>query len=146
MFARFFQKAHIMYDRILVPVSFEAGRDAQKAVEVAQALRTDTGKITLFHVVEHLPQYANDLLPEDHLDVARSKITEALRSLTAGVENVEVKIVEGHSARTIIDFAHEQEKDCIVIASHRPGIQDIFLGSTAARVVRHAQCPVHVIR
>ena len=54
---------------------------------------------------------------------ARSKITEALRPLTAGVENVEVKIVEGHSARTIINFAHEQEKDCIVIASHRPAFR-----------------------
>jgi universal stress protein F len=33
-----------------------------------------------------------------------------------------------------------------VIASHRPGIQDYFLGSTASRVVRHANCTVHVMR
>jgi len=36
--------------------------------------------------------------------------------------------------------------DLIVIASHRPGLKDYFLGSTAGRVVRHSPCAVHVIR
>ena len=32
------------------------------------------------------------------------------------------------------------------IASHQPGLQDYFLGSTAAKVVRHATCSVLVMR
>ncbi len=36
--------------------------------------------------------------------------------------------------------------DCIVIGSHKPGLSDYLLGSTAARVVRHAPCAVHVYR
>ncbi|WP_170501927.1 universal stress protein, partial [Ruegeria atlantica] len=36
--------------------------------------------------------------------------------------------------------------DCIVLASHKPGMKDFFLGSTAALVVRHARCSVHVLR
>ena len=40
----------------------------------------------------------------------------------------------------------ETDTDCVVIASHRPGLQDYLLGSTAARVVRHAACSVHVLR
>ncbi|MBT8411941.1 MAG: universal stress protein, partial [Octadecabacter sp.] len=44
------------------------------------------------------------------------------------------------------DFATDNSIDCIIMASHQPGLEDYFLGSTAARVVRHAKCSVHVIR
>lgn len=135
-----------MYKNILVPVSFEAGRDAHEALEIAQAIREPSGKITILHVLEHLPQYASDLLPDDHLETARHAVTAKLEPLAEGVAGAEIVVVEGHCARTILDFAMKQQKDCIVIASHRPGMQDLILGSTAARVVRHAQCAVHVIR
>ena len=64
----------------------------------------------------------------------------------AGFPNAEARVVMGHAGRTIVEFAKEHEVDLIVMNSHRPGIGDYFLGSTAARVVRHAQCSVHVIR
>jgi len=63
-----------------------------------------------------------------------------------GVDNATLNIVEGHSGRTILDYAENHQADCIVVASHRPGLQDYLLGSTAARVVRHASCAVHVVR
>ncbi len=135
-----------MYSNILVPVSFEADRNAREALQIAQALRADGGKISLLHVMEHLPQYATEYLPPDHLEKARADITGGLSALAEAVEGAEVVVVEGHSARTILDYAEEAGADCIVIASHRPGMQDFFLGSTAARVVRHAKCAVHVVR
>jgi nucleotide-binding universal stress UspA family protein len=55
-------------------------------------------------------------------------------------------MLKGHIGRTIADYAAEAAVDCIVIGSHRPGLTDYFLGSTAARVVRHAPCAVHVLR
>ena len=55
-------------------------------------------------------------------------------------------LVEGHSARSIIDYSETNGVDCIVIGSHKPDLSDYFLGSTAARVVRHASCAVHVHR
>ncbi|PLW77927.1 universal stress protein [Cohaesibacter celericrescens] len=135
-----------MYKNILVPVSFEAGRDAHRAMDIANALRADDGTITILHVLEHLPQYASSLLPADHLETARKTITEKLTPLADGIAHVEVLVVEGHSGRTILDHTVEHACDCIVITSHRPGMQDYFLGSTAARVVRHASCAVHVVR
>ncbi len=135
-----------MYDNILVPVSFEADRNAREAMDIAQAIRAEGGKITLLHVMEHLPQYATEYLPPDHLEKARADIMGGLSALADAVDEAEVVVVEGHSARTILDYADEVKADCIVIASHRPGMQDYFLGSTAARVVRHAKCAVHVVR
>jgi nucleotide-binding universal stress UspA family protein len=34
----------------------------------------------------------------------------------------------------------------IVMASHRPELKDYLLGPNAARVVRHAECSVLVVR
>jgi len=135
-----------MYRNILVPVSFEADRNAAAAVEIAQALREDGGKITLLHVMEHLPAYATEFLPADHQESARDEIRKGLAEMIGDVSDCIVEVVEGHSARTILDRAEAENSDCIVIASHRPGMQDYLLGSTAARVVRHAACAVHVIR
>lgn len=135
-----------MYKNILVPVSFEADRNAKAALQIARKLCAEGGKISLLHVMEHLPQYATEYLPPDHLEKARSDISGGLSALSEGMDDAEVVVVEGHSARTILDYADEVGADCIVIASHRPGMQDFFLGSTAARVVRHAKCAVHVVR
>jgi nucleotide-binding universal stress UspA family protein len=55
-------------------------------------------------------------------------------------------VIKGHSGRSIIDVAVQKNADCIVIGSHKPGLIDYLLGSTAARVVRHAPCNVHVLR
>lgn len=135
-----------MYKNILVPVSFDADRNAQGAMEVAQALRTDGGKITCLHVMELLPRYVTEYLPEGHMETAKADIVEGLKSLVDGVDNASTVVVEGHSSRTILAHAEHNDVDLIIVASHQPGMQDYLLGSTAAKVVRHAKCAVHVLR
>jgi nucleotide-binding universal stress UspA family protein len=135
-----------MYHNILVPVSFEADRNAQGAMEVAKALRTKGGSITCLHVVEQLPGYAVEYLPAGHLETAKADIAEGLKTLVEGVENATTIVVDGHSSRTILAHADNNDVDLIIVASHQPGMQDYLLGSTAAKVVRHAKCAVHVLR
>ena len=43
-------------------------------------------------------------------------------------------------------MADETNADLIVMASHRPELKDFLLGPNAARVVRHANCSVLVVR
>ena len=121
-----------MYAHILVPVSFDQDRDSKGALRAAQLLAGETGRISLLHVIEQVPSYAISYLPQGYANEARKA--------------VEAELAERHSGRTILDWAEAHEPDCIVIASHRPGMQDLLLGSTAAKVVRHAPCAVHVIR
>jgi nucleotide-binding universal stress UspA family protein len=64
----------------------------------------------------------------------------------AAMDNVKALTVQGHSGRTIVDTATTLKVDCIVLGSHKPGLIDYLLGSTAARVVQHAPCAVHVAR
>lgn len=135
-----------MYKNILVPVSFEDDRNAIGAVEIARSLCAEGGKIVCLHVIEHLPRYATQYLTDEHLQKARADMTDRLSSFVEGVPNATTVLVEGHSSRTILEYADKTDVDLIVIASHTPGMQDYLLGSTAAKVVRHAKCAVHVLR
>jgi len=53
----------------------------------------------------------------------------------------------GKPYREIIKTARELEVDLILRSTHgRTGLERLYLGSTAERVVRHAACPVTVVR
>lgn len=137
-----------MYSNILVPVAFDDG-SAEKirgATMVAQALAAEGAKITFLHVMEQVPGYVANYLPADYTAQARSGIEKEVASIAAKVTGAQGLVVSGHSGRTILDWAEDNGVDLIVIASHRPGMQDLLLGSTAAQVVRHAACAVHVLR
>ena len=46
----------------------------------------------------------------------------------------------------IAQYAERHDVDLVIVASHKPGLQDYFLGSTAARVSRRAPCSVYILR
>jgi len=135
-----------MYNNILVPISFDAERDMTGSLKLARLLASPEAKITLLHVMEHIPAYASSYLPGDYINEAREAIKTELEELAATVPGAHGVVIEGHSGRSILDWADTNKPDLIIIASHRPGMQDLLLGSTASQVVRHAACAVHVVR
>ncbi len=134
-----------MYEKILVPLALDHGI-SQHTLKVARALATDGAKIIAFHVYEMPQGSVNAYLDKDVVAEGFRAARALLLEKVAGLDDVQAEIVKGHTARTIIDFANEKAIDCIVIGSHKPGLSDYFLGSTASRVVRHAHCAVHVHR
>lgn len=135
-----------MYKTILIPVSFEASKDMEQAINAARALADKGASFTFLHAIEELPGYYTRYLPDDAFTINRKKFQEDLDALASEVPNGQTAIIDGHSGRSIIEWAKENDADCIVVASHQPVFSDILLGSTAQYVVRHAKCAVHVIR
>lgn len=135
-----------MYAHILVPVAPDHGAVIANSMKAARALLVPGGKITVLTVIEAIPSYVAQYLPQDQQDKNRAEVEAGLAAEFAGQADVAVQVKVGHAAQTILDVTEDGGHDCVVIASHRPGLQDYFLGSTAARVVRHAQCGVHVLR
>lgn len=135
-----------MYQNILVPISFDDDRNGAAALRVAQELRQPGGQMTLLHVMEEAPAYAISFLPTDYHDAAKGAIEAELGKLSTGLDPVEAQVIDGHAGRSILSFAEEIGADCIVIASHRPGMRELLLGTTADQVTRHAGCTVHVVR
>jgi nucleotide-binding universal stress UspA family protein len=103
-------------------------------------------KFTVLHVMENIPNYAMMQIPAQYLDDTREMIEGALKGEAAKLEGSTPVLISGTAGRAIVNYAKEHGADCIVVASHQLGLSDIFLGSTAAKVVRHANCSVHVIR
>ncbi len=134
-----------MYKKILVPMALDHGL-SKDTLEIAKALSGGNGEIIALHVYE-APQgsvqaYLDDAAKEEGLARARAE----LRAKTEHLDGVKAEMVIGHTYRTIIEYAATHSIDCIVMGSHKPGFSDYLLGSTAARVVRHARCAVHVYR
>ncbi|MBR3370792.1 MAG: universal stress protein [Rhodobacteraceae bacterium] len=135
-----------MYKHILVTVAYDEGHDAAPSLQVARNLADAGAQISLIHVMDPPPSFAISYLPDGWREDMRNAIEADLLTLAGGWENTAVHVTEGDAAQQILDVAQMQSVDCIVIASHRPGTQGLFLGSTATKVVSRAQCAVHVVR
>jgi nucleotide-binding universal stress UspA family protein len=76
---------------------------------------------------------------------ARDELTRTAQVLANA--NVTKRIEVGDVAQTVVRVAEELGVDAIVVASHgRTGLERLFLGSVSEHIVRHAHCPVLVVR
>jgi universal stress protein F len=136
-----------MYKTILVPVDMSHIEAGKSMVDVARKQGDKDTRIILLHVIEDIPNWVAAEIPAGILEHSRQSTHEELKAIAnAASVKAEVEIRSGHPYKTILDKATEVEADLIIIASHKPGLQDYFLGSTAAKVVRHARCSVLVVR
>lgn len=135
-----------MYSNIMIPVSFDEDRDIASAIQIAKTLSADGARITFAHALETMPAYVTDFIPAETFDMRRDAAKTLLSRVMADIPNVHGVILDGPAGRSLVSWAEENEADCIVVASHRPAMSDIVMGSTAAWIVRHANCAVHVIR
>ncbi len=136
-----------MYTNIIIPVDLGHTERLKPMVDAALLLGGEDATVTLVNVVENLPAYIAAELPSDltarSMEDARARLEETVAA--QGIR-AQIEVCSGHPATAILEFAKDRKADLIVIASHRPGFGDFLIGSTAARVVRHAQCSVHVVR
>ena len=101
----------------------------------------------LLYVVEDIPSYVAAELPTGLVDKSKANAHKELEGVAATVDGpVEVEVRAGHANTSILAAAEDCGADLIIIGSHRPGLQDYLLGSTAGKVVRHSACSVLVVR
>ena len=116
-------------------------------IDVAKSLADKDAKIILVNVVEDVPARVTMVLPDDaHQKIIEHAESELKAMAKLAGPDVEAVIRDGHPPSEIIELSKEKGADLIIVASHRPDWHDYLLGSTAARVVRHAQCSVLVAR
>lgn len=136
-----------MFQTIIVAVDVHNQEKASDMLDTAERLGGKTAKVILLNVIEPVANYIAVRLPKDHAEQVKTNATEELGRIAKSTSlETEVKLLSGHAAREILSAADDTQADAIIVASHRPGLEDYFLGSTATRVVRHATCSVVVIR
>jgi nucleotide-binding universal stress UspA family protein len=141
---------------ILVPTDFsECARHAVPAA--AKLARLLGARVVCLHVVEPVVQPigfapVSEPMPAPELgerleeSAARDMPAFSKSEEFAGLE-VEDMLAHGDPAAEIVRVAKERGAGLIVISSHgRTGLGRIIFGSTAESVVRHAHCPVLVVK
>lgn len=138
---------------ILVPLDFST--PSKKALDYAVAFaRQFKAKLTLLHVVEPVatPDFAASFplaMENDKvMAAARKELERTVKMARIPRGAVEKLLVRsGRSFHEIADAAHTRKVDLVIIATQGyTGLKHALLGSTTERVVRHATCPVLVVR
>lgn len=136
-----------MFKNIIVAIDLGQMEKARKIIKRAKDLLDEGGEIILLNVVEEIPGYLTIDLPADVIEQNRRHSLDMLDTLRteAGV-SARTEIRQGPAARNILACATDHKADLIIVASHKPDFSNYVLGSTADRVVRHADISVLVDR
>lgn len=137
---------------ILVPIDFS--EFSRRALEYALPLADKFGaKIILVHVVEPA-FYPDNVIPAktEKLNTIMAKEGQKmLDQLRAEKIKSDIKsktiVASGRAYNEIIHAATSLQTDLIIMATHGyTGLKHMLMGSTAEKVIRHAPCPVLVVR
>jgi Universal stress protein UspA and related nucleotide-binding proteins len=84
----------------------------------------------------------------DEFEKAGQEATSYVEKIgkAAGAE-VESRVLKGHPAEKILNFAEDNNIDMIIVGSlGKSGYERILLGSVSEKIIRHAKVPVLVVR
>jgi universal stress protein A len=137
---------------ILVPLDFS--KESEKALRYAVTFAEQFGaRLILLNVVEPLPFADLGAIPlvmenEAVMAACQAKLEGVVARHRLPESLIEKRLVRpGQAFREIVEAARTLKADLIIISTHGyTGFQHVLLGSTAERVVRHAPCPVLVVR
>lgn len=133
---------------ILFPSDFSSKGD--EAFDYAAAMAQQNGsKLLVAHVEEPPVVYGEGTfyygVPEPDEDALREMLVK-LKPHHTGV-TCEHLLLKGSPAEAIIECAKENNVDMIVMSSHgRTGLGRMLLGSVAESVMRHAECPILIVK
>ena|ERR1043166_1951668 len=138
--------------RILVPIDFS--ECAKKALQYAIPLAKEhEAAITLLYVVPTnyaIGEYGGITYASLEAELRASgnkQLTALAVDEVRGEVSADTLIRTGSPAVEIIEVARILPADLIVVSTHgRTGLKHVVLGSVTEDVVRHAPCPVLVVR
>lgn len=149
----------MMFAKILA--AYDSSKASKKALERAIALAEANPGSEL--EVVYVSQYPADLIlgealisvpvnlekdkiEEDNEEIARETLEEIQQKIS-GLEHAKAVKLEGSPAKQILEYAHKNGFDLIVIGSRGLGsIREWVLGSVSHSVVQHARIPVLVVK
>jgi len=136
-------------ETVVAPIDFSPSSRGCVREAVAMAKRPDC--VHVLHVIPKpgpiwwLPAPKAPSEEERRLEFARNHLATWLASNE--IDGVRPDVVFGDPGEMIVEYADDAGADLIVIPSHGyHGFKRALLGSVTERVIRHARCPVYVLR
>jgi nucleotide-binding universal stress UspA family protein len=140
-----------MFKKILL--AYDGSPGARRALTVGIELAKLHGaKLTALAVQERLPRFSGTIDEvQEEKDLADQQYRRLLDAAQAQAQEAGVQLqtlmYPGHPAQTIVELAKEGHFDLILVGhSGLSGVWAAFLGSTAEKVSRHADCSILIVR
>ncbi len=138
------------YRSLLVP--YDGSASSKKAlVRALEVAKTDGAEVSVLYVIPRYEEMVDFFKTEAinrSLYREAEKITGEAKKLADDL-NMPIKAIvqEGHAGDKIVEIADRVKNDLIVMATHGwRGVNKAILGSTAERIIAHANCPVLVVK
>ena len=130
---------------LLVPVDLTPVSD-RVIRRVKRLPLAEDARITLLHVVPDILSVRNQQIAERDATKALAAEVRDLRQSLLRSQHVEPVVTTGAGAKEITAAATRMNAELIVMGRGSGRMSDVFLGSTAERVIRQAKLPVLVVR
>jgi nucleotide-binding universal stress UspA family protein len=145
----------VRFDRVLAAVDFSESSLAALNYAMSIAEEADA-RLTVLNAIEVPPELQHPPTSADYsVDAVRAEAeAERLRCLRSLIPDevrsycsVETAVVEGKASREILRQADLRQADLITMGVQGRGSLDLMIfGSNAHEVIRHASCPVLIVR
>jgi len=141
-----------MFKHILLAIDLNDKASWSQALPVAvEQAKAGGGTLTMLAVVPDFGMnVVGNFFPKDYEKEATAEAAAQLDALAAekipGDVDSATAVAYGTIYEEILAAADKSGSDLIVMASHRPALKDYLLGPNAARVARHGNCSVLIVR
>lgn len=143
--------------KIVVPVDFseQASHALDFAIELNEKMK---GEIILVHVIDIPVGHLNftgevnssgmeSFYTGEFIKATHNKLEEWSKRVMDKNQKVSVHMKYGNAFTNISKVIAEENASWIVMGSKgASGLREIFIGSNAERMIRHAECPVFIIK
>jgi nucleotide-binding universal stress UspA family protein len=141
------------FSKILFPADISDASPNIAPWVILMAERFDA-EIHLLFVARELGQYASFSVIPGAIEQfetklvkgAETKIEEFAEVHLKGYPNIRTRVALGNPAEKILDYIGDEEIDLVIMGTHgRKGLERVFFGSVADRVVKMSPVPVLTI-
>jgi len=143
------------YKKVLFCTDFS--ENADYAFDFAYGIaKRDKGLLYILHVIPYNPhqKFVENIMSKEDLEKIQENMEEYLddnykKRYVNKIKNgiaYEIVTISGREDNEILTFAKQKHVDIIVMGTHgRTGIEHVFFGSVAEKVLRHSPFPVFII-
>lgn len=139
-----------MFKTLLVAVDVNAMDGAERLAETANMIANADG--AQIHVINVVPGAGMSMvgaaLGAQHSSDMKAAAKAALDAWASSAfpNGAKTHVTEGTIYDSVIQTADRIKADVIVVGAHRPELRDYLVGPNAARIVRHSNQSVMVVR
>jgi nucleotide-binding universal stress UspA family protein len=120
---------------------------SEQAIDLATQVQARLLVVSVFAASSRPSEASTEAAVVDSRDSLTSKAQAIVQRAKAAGADATFLVWEGDAGEAIVAAANSEGVDLIVVGSHgRSGVSRFFIGSVSDYVVRHAHCPVMVVR